>query len=92
MSDLSRLPGPTLDRWEWQQRGACRDLDTEVFFHPDNERGPRRDRREAEAKAVCAGCPVLVQCREHALAVQEPYGVWGGMSEPERAAAVQLAS
>jgi WhiB family redox-sensing transcriptional regulator len=24
------------------------------------------------------------QCREHALAVREPYGVWGGLSEDDR--------
>jgi WhiB family redox-sensing transcriptional regulator len=23
-------------------------------------------------------------CREHALSVQEPYGVWGGLSESDR--------
>ncbi|WP_162237328.1 WhiB family transcriptional regulator, partial [Aeromicrobium sp. Leaf272] len=32
----------------------------------------------------CARCPVIEQCREHALTVQEPYGVWGGLSEAER--------
>jgi WhiB family redox-sensing transcriptional regulator len=29
---------------------------------------------------------VLRQCREHALAVREPYGVWGGLTEDEREA------
>jgi len=28
---------------------------------------------------------VIEQCREHSLAVREPYGVWGGLSEEERA-------
>ncbi len=27
---------------------------------------------------------MLEQCRRHALAVHEPYGVWGGLSEAER--------
>jgi WhiB family redox-sensing transcriptional regulator len=84
MTDISRLPGPVLDQWEWQQEGACRAEDTELFFHPDNERGPTRAAREQAAKAVCARCPVVQQCREHALASREPYGVWGGLSEPER--------
>ena len=88
MTDIDRLPGPALDRWEWQQHGACVATDTELFFHPDNERGPRREAREAAAKAVCALCPVLVQCREHALSTREPFGVWGGLSEPEREALV----
>ena len=34
MSDVSRLPGPSIDAWEWQYQGACRDLDTELFFTP----------------------------------------------------------
>jgi len=33
---------------------------------------------------VCVRCPVLRQCRQHALSVREPYGVWGGLSEEDR--------
>ena len=84
MTDFSRLPGPALDQWEWQQQGTCRVLDTELFFHPDGERGPSRSGREASAKAVCRSCPVQRACREHALAVREPYGIWGGLSEQDR--------
>ena len=84
MTDISRLPGPLSDNWEWQLLGACRGRDTELFFHPEGERGPRRSDREAAAKAVCSTCPVLVRCREAALLAREPYGVWGGMSEHER--------
>ena len=84
MTDISRLPAPQLEVWEWQLHGACRGHDTELFFHPEGERGPRRANREAAAKAVCASCPVLLACREHALAVREPYGIWGGLSEHER--------
>jgi len=46
--------------------------------------GPARRAREERAKAICRACPVLEQCREHALAVQEPYGIWGAMGEGER--------
>jgi WhiB family redox-sensing transcriptional regulator len=73
-----------MEEWEWQYKGACRDLDPEMFFHPDGERGPRRRNRENAAKAVCASCPVIAACRAHALAVQEPYGIWGGLSEDDR--------
>jgi len=45
----------------------------------------QRRRREAEAKAVCHRCPVITECRVHALRVHEPYGIWGGLSEEERA-------
>jgi WhiB family transcriptional regulator, redox-sensing transcriptional regulator len=84
MTDISRLPGPQSDLWEWQLRGACRGKDTELFFHPEGERGPARRNRDAAAKAVCAACPVIEQCRKHALKVREPYGVWGGLTEDDR--------
>lgn len=84
MAELSRLPGPVMDLWEWQYEGACRDADATLFFHPEGERGGTRRRRAEAAKTICATCPVLQQCREHALRVREPYGVWGGLSEDER--------
>lgn len=84
MAEISRLPKPVAQVWEWQQSGACRDLPSEMFFHPDGERGPSRRNREARAKAVCATCPVMQACRNHALTVEEPYGIWGGLSEDER--------
>ncbi|MGL5858011.1 MAG: WhiB family transcriptional regulator [Angustibacter sp.] len=84
MAELSRLPGPVADVWEWQYQGSCRAHGDELFFHPEAERGPRRRRRDEAAKAICAGCPVIEECRAHALRVREPYGVWGGMTEEER--------
>ncbi|MGC5615152.1 WhiB family transcriptional regulator [Georgenia sp. Z1491] len=89
MSELSRLPRPLLEEWSWQFEGACRAYDPDDFFHPEGERGGVRQRRDAAAKAVCRTCPVLEACREHALTVREPYGVWGGMSADDRAAAYQ---
>ncbi len=86
MAELSRLPQPIAEQWEWQYEGSCRSMDSEKFFHPDGERGPRRRNRENVAKAVCGSCPVLDACRKHALAVQEPYGIWGGLSEDDRSA------
>lgn len=65
-------------------RGACRGLASAVFFHPDNERGAARAARESRAKVICMRCPVLEQCRRHALSVREPYGIWGGLTEHER--------
>jgi WhiB family redox-sensing transcriptional regulator len=84
MADTRRLPVPVADIWDWQLRGACRGMDSAFFFHPEGERGAARVGREARAKQVCQSCPVLEQCRRHALAVEEPYGVWGGLSESER--------
>jgi WhiB family redox-sensing transcriptional regulator len=84
MADIHRLPAPVTDIWDWQMRGSCRGLSSDLFFHPERERGPARAAREARAKIVCRGCPVLARCRDHALAVQEAYGVWGGLTVEER--------
>ncbi|MFC6600295.1 WhiB family transcriptional regulator [Kitasatospora paranensis] len=86
MTVISRLPGPIHHRWDWQLRAACRAADDQLFFHPSGERGQAHDNREAAAKRICARCPVRAQCLEHALAVREPYGVWGGLGEDERIA------
>ena len=92
VAEISRLPRPVLSEWAWQEQGVCRDLPTEMFFHPDGERGPRRANREKNAKAVCATCPVIEACRKHALAVQEPYGIWGGLSEDDRQVIIDRAA
>lgn len=84
MAAISRLPMPIQETYEWQYSGACREVDPETFFSPDAERGPRRRAREAAAKALCAVCPVIQECLNHALTVREPYGVWGGMNINER--------
>jgi WhiB family redox-sensing transcriptional regulator len=85
MVRASQLPGPVATRWDWQLDGACRQANPELFFNPEGERDRARRFRASLAIAVCNGCPVLRQCRDHALQVREPYGVWGGMTESERA-------
>ena len=64
--------------------GRCRGLDPSVFFPPDGERGWARARREEQAKEICRRCPVIAQCRAHALRVGEAFGVWGGLAQNER--------
>ncbi len=86
MAGSSNPLGPVADLWEWQYEGACRDTGSESFYHPDGERGAARRLRDAAAKDICSSCPVIVACREHALAIREPFGVWGGLTEDERAA------
>lgn len=85
MADIRRLPGPVADLWDWQLRGACRGEDSALFFHPEGERGSSRDARDDKAKVVCRSCPVVRECLQYALMTREPYGVWGGLSESERA-------
>jgi WhiB family transcriptional regulator, redox-sensing transcriptional regulator len=84
MTETSLLPGPCTENYDWQRHAACRQLNTEMFFHPENERGWSRRRREGMAKNVCRQCPVQSECLAHALSAREPYGVWGGLGEAER--------
>jgi WhiB family redox-sensing transcriptional regulator len=65
---------------------ASKGADLGLFFGPDAEFVSARRDREAEAKAICAGCPVRLECLAYALDSGEAYGVWGGLSEDERRA------
>ena len=89
MAELSRLPGTNTDHWNWQMDAACRGEESAKFFHPVGERGAARVVRENRAKQICASCPVRQACLDHALAVREPYGIWGGLGEDELAALYQ---
>ena len=81
---MPRLPRPLMDLWDWQSQAACRDVNTELFFSPESERGVRKRAREMVAKSLCGTCPVQPECRQHALSVGEPYGDCGGTTESER--------
>nr|WP_324613310.1 WhiB family transcriptional regulator [Mycobacteroides chelonae] len=61
----------------WQERGLCKEVDPEIFF-------PEKGGSTREAKAVCQRCPVRDACLEEALAQDERFGIWGGLSERER--------
>lgn len=78
-----RTPRPLMEDWTWQVRGSCRQLAPEVFFPEDSGRSGLRAREE-HAKQICRGCPVLGDCRDHALATRESHGVWGAMSARDR--------
>jgi WhiB family redox-sensing transcriptional regulator len=75
--------GPTDDN-PWHSGAACRRDEAGLFFAPSKEPTAARLAREERAKRVCARCPVLLECREHALLQPEPYGVWGGLTAAER--------
>jgi hypothetical protein len=67
-----------LARPAWQERAACRGMGTERFF-------PGSDGSLAPARAVCAGCPVKVECLDYAVDCGETLaGVWAGTSIRDR--------
>ena len=61
----------------WQERSLCAQTDPEAFF-------PEKGGSTREAKKVCVGCEVRAECLEYALANDERFGIWGGLSERER--------
>lgn len=83
MNHPRHLPLPLLDRYAWQFQGVCRQADPALFF-PESTRGNTRTNLVAQAKAVCSTCPVISECRAHGLTVEEPYGIWGGLTVHER--------
>ncbi len=74
----------------WEEDALCRGSAGALFFGPHGFE-PKRERavREEAAKAICARCPALDACREHALRHEELYGVWGGLGEAERRALLE---
>ena len=70
LSDAEELMG-------WQERALCAQTDPEAFF-------PEKGGSTREAKRICVGCEVKQECLEYALAHDERFGIWGGLSERER--------
>ncbi|SDD49162.1 WhiB family transcriptional regulator, redox-sensing transcriptional regulator [Geodermatophilus telluris] len=61
----------------WRLDALCAETDPEAFF-------PEKGGSTREAKRVCSGCSVRAECLEFALANDERFGIWGGLSERER--------
>ncbi|MBO8193836.1 WhiB family transcriptional regulator [Streptomyces oryzae] len=81
---VQRTPERDDQAGPWHAEAVCRRDEAGLFFAPSKEPTAARLSREQAAKRVCARCPVLVECREHALVMPEPYGVWGGLTAAER--------
>lgn len=78
-------------RWRapsWAENAACAGQ-TELFFGTATEQDRERIDRERRALAVCAECPVIAPCRDHARRFREA-GIWGGENELQRRAALKL--
>jgi len=65
----------------WASQAACTGKPN-LFFGSGHESCEQKQRREAKAKAICASCPVLVDCRVEGMG--EKWGVWGALNPEER--------
>jgi WhiB family redox-sensing transcriptional regulator len=81
MMDVPTLPvllaAPITDERPWVVFGACRDADPEIVFAPDKD-------DTTKALAICASCPVQVECLDYALEARERFGIWGGTTDKQR--------
>lgn len=57
----------------WMRDALCAQVDPELFF-------PDKSGSSTYAKKICNSCPVQRQCLQEALATEEDWGVWGGVS------------
>lgn len=61
----------------WFVDAACRGAPTHIWY-------PHRGDDTTEARAICARCPVIAECRDHAIDTRELFGIWGGTAERQR--------
>ncbi len=62
----------------WSEKALCATIDPASFF-------PEMGGTLSEAKKVCRRCVVQAECLTYAVEHGERFGVWGGLSERERA-------
>lgn len=63
---------------DWRVLAECANWEPELWF-PDHDPGAL-----AEARRVCAGCPVSLDCLEYALGNPKEEGVWAGTTVSQR--------
>jgi WhiB family transcriptional regulator, redox-sensing transcriptional regulator len=63
----------------WVSRALCRNTDPDGLF----VNGIAAQRKAA---VICRNCPVMLECGAEALDNRVEFGVWGGMTEPQRRA------
>jgi len=61
----------------WSKLGNCFKIDPDVMY-------PKDDEGIKIAKEICENCPVRAECLATALRNKERYGIWGGLTEPQR--------
>jgi WhiB family transcriptional regulator, redox-sensing transcriptional regulator len=81
----ARPPVQRTDRPEWMAEALCGQtgIDDGTWY-------PLKGGSTRPAKALCRRCPVRAECLDYALAHDERFGVWGGLSEQERHQLKQL--
>ena len=61
----------------WMEQASCATADPVAWF-------PEKGASNNQAIAICRQCPVAAECLDYALANQERFGIWGGVTERPR--------
>jgi WhiB family redox-sensing transcriptional regulator len=73
----SKPPPDPVPQPKWTGEEPCVTAPDKDVFHVDTPEA------ESEAKAYCAGCPILAECLQYSLVAVEE-GIWGGTTTLER--------
>lgn len=71
---------------EFLEKANCKGYDIDLFYPEKDNQRKFPPKIYKSAKNICAKCPVMMDCLEHALENDEILGVWGGKSPNERRA------
>jgi len=70
---------------KWMADAACKDYPPDLFFPA---KGGTAVEQVEYAKAICASCPVLQDCRDFILVdhprYEDDYGIYGGWTPEDR--------
>ena len=62
---------------DWRDSALCAETGPDAFF-------PEKGDSSRAAKDICRRCLVRVECLHFAVANDERFGIWGGLSDRER--------
>lgn len=77
------MEGWAFDRPEWMEEGLCAQSDPDAWY-PGEGGSPVPAQEICNGREREPGCPVRDECLAYALANDERFGVWGGLSEKQR--------
>lgn len=68
---------PLTEDVSWRQDALCAQTDPDVFF-------PERGQSLRPARRICGRCAVRSHCLTYALDTGQTFGIWGGLTAPQR--------
>jgi hypothetical protein len=74
---------------DWHLLAECKTVPATTFYGSSDTQ-PMTRAEVAAARRVCAACPVRRDCLADALAAGDTWGVWGGLTSPERDRALAM--